>query len=68
MTAAPPSEIWRRVAGGDRPALVEGGAQRGEGLGSRLGADSLVGVDDQRIALPLGHLHRDDLLGEPCRP
>ena len=54
------------VAGGDGAALVEGGAQLAERLGRGLRADTLVGVDDHRVALPLGHVDRDDLVGEPA--
>ena len=54
----------RRVPGGDGAVLVEGGLERAERLGRRAGAHALVGVDQQRVALALGHLHRDDLLGQ----
>ena len=54
----------RRVAGGDRAFLVERGTQAAEALGGRAGANALVGVDDDRVALALRDLDVDDLVGE----
>ena len=57
------------VAGGDgglRVVLAHDRAQLGQRLDVRVGPDVLVAVDD-RVALPAGHGHRDDLVGEPAR-
>ena len=54
----------RRVPGGDGAVLVEGGLQRAQRLRRRARAHTLVGVHQERVTLALGHLHRDDLLGQ----
>ena len=54
----------RRVAGRDGAVLGERGLEGAQRLGRGARAHTLVGVDQQRIALALGHLHRDDLLGQ----
>ena len=54
----------RGVAGGDVAGLVERGPQTGQRLGGGLAADALVGVEDDRVALALGDLDRDDLVVE----
>ena len=56
----------RGVAGRDRAVLVEGRLQGAERLGRGAGPHTLVGVDEQRVALALGHLDRDDLFGQPA--
>ena len=64
MTAAPPSEICEALPGGDGAVRVEGGPQLAQRLDGGLRANALVGVDDDRVALPLGDGHGHDLLGE----
>jgi hypothetical protein len=54
----------RRVARRDRAVLGEGGTQCRERLGGSAGPDTLVGVDDDRVALALLDRHRRDLVGE----
>src|SRR6478735_6799959 len=54
----------RGVAGGDGAVLGERRPQAGEGLGGGLGTHALVLEDHHRVALALGHRHRDDLVGE----
>src|ERR1700722_9308137 len=56
----------RRVAGGDGAVLPECGLQCTERLGRGAGAHTLVGIDEERVTLALGHLHREDLLGRPA--
>ena len=46
------------------PFLVKAGLQGAERLGRGARAHALVGVDQQRVALALGDLDRDDLLGQ----
>ena len=45
-------------------ALAEGGLEARQGLEAGVGARVLVAVDDDRLALRLGHRHRHDLVGE----
>ena len=54
----------RRVAGGDRAVLRERGAQAAERLRRGAGTHTLVGVDDDRVALALRDRDRRDLVGE----
>ena len=74
MTADAAVADLRGVAGGDVAGLVEGRAQRGEGVGGRVAADALVGVEHDGVTPALRDRHRRDLLGEqavldgPCRP
>ena len=63
---APPSEICDALPAVMVPSLVEGGLERAERLGRRPRPHALVRVDQERVALALGHLHRDDLLGQPA--
>ncbi len=46
------------------PSLVNAGLERAERLGRRARTHTLVGVEEERVALALGHVHRDDLLGK----
>ena len=46
------------------PLLSKAGFRRAQRLGRRPGPHALVGVDQERVALALGDLDRDDLLGE----
>ncbi len=52
-----------RISGGDRAVLRECGAQRGEAFGGGSGTGMLVGVDQDRLLLPL-HGDRDNLVLE----
>ena len=62
--AAPPSEICEALPAVIVPSLANAGAELAEALGGRARPDALVGVDDDRVALALGDLDRDDLVGE----
>ena len=52
------------VAGGDVAGLVERRAEAAEALGGGVAADALVLLDHDRVAPPLRHLDRDDLVVE----
>ena len=54
----------RGRAGGDGAVLAERGAQLGQRLGGGVAADALVLRDDERVALALRDLDRDDLVVE----
>ena len=60
-SAAAPSLTRRRVAGGDRAVLLERRLQRAQRLGGRVGADRLVAIEDERVALLLRDRDRQDL-------
>ena len=46
------------------PSLVKAGFERAQRLRRRPRPHALVRVDQERVTLALGHLHRDDLLGQ----
>ena len=54
----------RGGAGGDRAVLAEGRAQAAERGGRGVGADALVALEDDRVALALRDRDRDDLVVE----
>jgi hypothetical protein len=62
-----PVRDLRRIAGRDRPALCERRTQLAEGLDRGVRPHPLVRRDDERVALALGDLDRDDLGVEDAR-
>ena len=67
-TAAPPSEICEALPAVMVPSLVKAGFSAPSDSAVVPGPHPLVRVDEERVALALGHLHRDDLLGQAARP
>ena len=67
-TAAPPSEICEALPAVIVPALSKAGRSAASDSAVVPGrTPSSVSTSD-RVALALGDLHRDDLVGEPARP
>ena len=48
------------------PSGLKAGLRRRQRLERGIGARVLVAIDDERLALPLRHRDRDDLVGEPA--
>ena len=63
-TAAPPSEIWQALPAVMVPSLSKAGRSAPSDSAVVAGPHALVGVDHERVALALGDLDRDDLVGE----
>ena len=64
MTAAPPSEICEALPAVMLPALSKAGRSLARRVGGGVAADALVLGDDDRVALALRDLDRDDLVVE----